>query len=76
MSLGPGTRSVGTAQVEPQIGVVPVGAAVIGQAVELVAIQCGVGLHASALLALAVEAMCGNKQRVCHSAVRFFGAPT
>jgi hypothetical protein len=33
-------------------------ATVIGQAVPFVALPCGVGLHASAHLALAVEAMC------------------
>jgi hypothetical protein len=62
--------SVRAAQVEPQVGVIPMRTAVIGQAVQFVAIPCGVGLHASALLALAVEAMCVIKQRLCHRDVR------
>ena len=41
---GQSYTSVGAAEVEPQVGVVPVRSAVIGQAVQFVAIRCG-GLH-------------------------------
>ena len=46
--------SVRAAEVAPQVGVVPVRTAVIGQAVQFVAVPCGGSLHASALLALVV----------------------
>ena len=49
---GQSNGSVGAAQVDPQI-IVPVGAAIIGQADQLVAVQWVDSLHASALLALA-----------------------
>ena len=64
--------SVGAAEVEPQIGIVPVRAPIISQAVEFVAVQCGGGLHALALLALAWGAMRVDKHHLCHLALRFF----
>ena len=43
-----GRYSVGAAEIEPQVGVVTVRAAIVGRAGEFVAAQCD-GLHASAL---------------------------
>lgn len=67
---------VGIAEVDPQVGVVPVGAAVICQADQFVAVQCVNGLHASALLALAVVATCVVKHPLCRWGVRKFSEPT
>lgn len=64
-------------QIHPQIGIASVWASVVARAVQVIAIQCVGGLHASALLAWPmVKGTEVSKQRMCQNGVRIFLVPT